>query len=140
MVTELIPTIDREFRTLADRDHRAMAGLSMGGAESLQIVSTHMDLFGSMGLFHPGGTGPFDPKTSFGGTWANTEDVNKKMHTIFIAAGTLDNLYNQNKGIHTSMDTAGIKNTWFESEEAHEWQGWRKDLHEFAPLLFADKK
>ncbi len=140
IVNELIPTIDREFRTLADREHRAMAGLSMGGQESLQIVSTHMDLFASMGLFHPGGGGAFNVATSYGNVWANAEDVNKKMKLIFIASGTLDSLYNQNKGIHTAMDAAGIKNVWYETEEAHEWQPWRKDLHEMAPLLFVDKK
>jgi enterochelin esterase-like enzyme len=136
MVGELIPAIDGNLRTMADREHRAIAGLSMGGGQALQIGSTHMDLFASIGAFHAGGGGPFNIATSYGGAYTNAEEVNKKMKLIFIAAGTLDGLYNGNKGIHTAMDGAKIKNTFYETEESHEWQPWRKDLHEMAQLLF----
>jgi enterochelin esterase family protein len=140
MIGELIPTIDREYRTLADREHRAVAGLSMGGGQALQIGSTHMDLFASIAGFHAGAAGNFNAATSYGGAYANADEVNKKMKLIFLASGSMDNLLAQNEGIHKAMDAAGIKNTWFVTEESHEWQPWRKDLHELAGLLFVEKK
>jgi len=141
MLQELIPTIDREFRTKADRDHRAIAGLSMGGGQAMTIGSTHMDIFGSIGAFHAGGGGStLNVATSFNGAYANTADVNAKMRLIFIAAGSLDGLFNSNNAMHTAMETAGIKHTFFVTEESHEWQPWRKDLHAMAQLLFTEKK
>ena len=107
MVQELIPTIDREFRTLADRDHRAIAGLSMGGGQALQIGSTHMDLFASIGAFHGAASG-FNAATSYGGAYANADAVNKKMRVIFLGAGTLDSLYNGNNSVHQALAAAGI--------------------------------
>jgi enterochelin esterase-like enzyme len=137
MVQELIPTIDREFRTKADREHRAIAGLSMGGGQALQIGSTHMDIFSAIGVFH-GAVFGFNAATSYGGAYAKAEDVNKKMRLIFLASGSLDSLYNGNNSVHQAMEAAGIKHVWYVTEESHEWQPWRKDLHEMAQLLFAE--
>jgi len=140
MTEELIPLIDQNYRTLADRDHRAIAGLSMGGGQAMQIGSSHMDLFGSIGVFH-GATGNFDPATSYNGAYANATDVNQKLRLLFIAAGSLDSLlYNTDAAMRQSLDTAGVKHIWFVTTEAHEWQAWRKDLHEMVPLLFVDGK
>jgi enterochelin esterase-like enzyme len=136
MIQELIPSIDRELRTKTDRESRAIAGLSMGGGQAMQIGSTHMDLFASIAAFHAGGGGPFNVATSYGGVYANAAEVNKKMKLIFIATGTLDGSFNNNKAVHTAMEAAGIKATFFSTEEAHEWQPWRKDLHALAQLLF----
>jgi enterochelin esterase-like enzyme len=139
MIQELIPTIDRELRTIPDRDHRAIAGLSMGGGQALQIGSTHMELFASIGSFHGAG-GNFNPATSYGGAYANAADVNQKMRLIFIGTGTLDTLYNSNNNLHLALQSAGIQHTFFTTEESHEWQPWRIDLNEMARLLFVEKK
>jgi enterochelin esterase-like enzyme len=139
MVQELIPTIDREFRTLADREHRAIAGLSMGGGQAMQIGSAHMDLFASIGVFH-GAVMGFNLTTSYGGVYGNADEVNKKMRLIFLGSGTLDSLHSGNDSVHQAMASAGIKHVWHVTEESHEWQPWRKDLHEMASLLFVDKK
>ena len=138
MVQELIPTIDREFRTLADREHRALTGLSMGGGQAMQIGSTHMDLFASIGVFH-GAVMGFNAATSYGGAYTNAENVNKTMRLIFLGSGTLDSLYNGNNSVHQALQAAGIKHVWYVTEESHEWQPWRKDLREMASLLFLDK-
>jgi enterochelin esterase-like enzyme len=139
MVQELIPAIDREFRTLADREHRAIAGLSMGGGQAMQIGSAHMDLFASIGVFH-GAVMGFNIATSYGGVYANADEINKKMRLIFLGSGTLDSLYNGNNSVHQSMASAGIKHVWYVTEESHEWQPWRKDLREMASLLFVAER
>ena len=99
-----------------------------------------MDVFASFGTFHAGGGGALNVATSYGGVYADAKAVNDKMKLIFLASGSLDGLYNANNATHTAMEQAGIKHTWFVTEESHEWQPWRKDLHQLARLLFTDKK
>src|SRR5690606_17473597 len=82
----LIPYVDKTFRTLADRDHRAMAGLSMGGMQTFQITLNHLDLFSHIGGFSGAG-GPLvlgdrklDPKVDYNGVFADPEAFAKKVH------------------------------------------------------------
>jgi enterochelin esterase-like enzyme len=137
MIGELIPMIDGYYRTLADREHRAMAGLSMGGMQTAQIALTHLDKFSYIGFF----SGPilnFDLKTSYGGVFADAAAFNKKVKLLWIGAGTAEpRIHDMAMGLHETLDKAGVKNTFWESQgTAHEFQTWRRDLHEFAPLLF----
>ena len=92
IVKDLIPFIDSTYRTIADREHRAMAGLSMGGMQTFQIGLKHMDTFAYLGGFSGGGGGfgggTFDPKTAHGGVMADAEDCNKKMKLIWLGIGT----------------------------------------------------
>ena len=87
VVKDLIPTIDGSFRTLANRDNRAMAGLSMGGGQTLQITSANLDLFAWIGSF----SAPmrnFDPKTSMNGVLSDPAAFNKRVRLFWIGAGT----------------------------------------------------
>ena len=83
MVKDLIPMIDATYRTIPDREHRAMAGLSMGGMQTFQITLKHLDLFAYIGGFSGGGGGfggvPFDPKTAHGGVMADADEFNRKV-------------------------------------------------------------
>ena len=83
MVKDLIPMIDATYRTIPDREHRAMAGLSMGGMQTFQITLKHLDLFAYIGGFSGGGGGfggvAFDPKTAHGGVMADADEFNKKV-------------------------------------------------------------
>ena len=83
MVKDLIPMIDATYRTIPDRENRAMAGLSMGGMQTFQITLKHLDLFAYIGGFSGGGGGfggvPFDPKTAHGGVMADADEFNKKV-------------------------------------------------------------
>jgi enterochelin esterase family protein len=135
VVEELVPFIDRNYRTRAAREHRAIAGLSMGAGQALQIGSANLELFSAIGAFHGGG-GNFDPATSYGGVYANAAEINRKLRLLFIAQGELDNGYRGALAMHETLEKAGIKHTWFVTPEAHEWQAWRKDFHAMAPLLF----
>ena len=145
MVKDLIPMIDATYRTIPDREHRAMAGLSMGGMQTFQITLKHLDLFAYIGGFSGGGGGfggvPFDPKTAHGGVMADADEFNKKVRVLWLGIGTAEpqRMYEGVKNYHEALEKAGIKHVYYESPgTSHEWLTWRRCLHEFAPLLFAN--
>jgi len=137
VVTDLIPTIDGAFRTVADRNSRAMAGLSMGGGQTLQITSKHLDLFGWIGSF----SAPlrnFDIKTSMNGVLNDAASFNKRVKLFWIGSGTGETaIHDAASQLHTALEGAEIKHVMFESSgTSHEWQTWRRSLNDFAPRLF----
>ena len=138
VINDLIPTIDATYRTLADRDHRAMAGLSMGGGQALQIALTHPDKFSWIGSFSAPLRGGLDLKTAYSGAFADAAAFNKKVHLLWFGAGTAEErMLKPALAMHDTLEKAGIKNVFYQSPgTAHEWQTWRRDLREFAPLLF----
>src|SRR5579871_4943627 len=144
MVKDLIPMIDTTYRTLPDRDNRAMAGLSMGGMQTFQIGLKHLDLFAYLGGFSGGGAGfggaPFDPKTAHNGVMADAGAFNQKVRLLWLGIGTAEGrMYEGIKNYHEALTKAGIKHVYYESPgTAHEWLTWRRCLHEFAPLLFGN--
>ncbi|HEY0076896.1 MAG TPA: alpha/beta hydrolase-fold protein, partial [Abditibacteriaceae bacterium] len=141
---DLIPFIDATYRTLPNRENRALAGLSMGGAQSFRIGLANTDLFASIGGFSGGsgfGGGAFDTKTAFGGVMADAEAFNKKMRVVFLSVGTAedDRFQSSLRSYREATQKAGIKTTFYESPgTSHEWLTWRRSLREFAPLLFQD--
>jgi enterochelin esterase-like enzyme len=137
VLSDLIPMIDSTFRTLPDREHRAMAGLSMGGAQTLQIALSHLDKFAWIGIFSAPIRG-FDAKTAYNGVFADSAAFNRKVHLFWIGAGTVETaMHDGAKTMHEALDKAGVKNIFYESQgTAHEFQTWRRDLADFAPRLF----
>jgi enterochelin esterase family protein len=145
----LIPFIDSHFRTLTDRDHRAMAGLSMGGMQTFQVTFDHLELFSHIGGFS-GAAGPMvlgneklDPKTVFHGALADPAAFAKRVHLLWLGVGTEEpaRMKTGLEQLHTSLDEAHIKHVFYESPgTSHEWQTWRRDLKEFAPKLFREVK
>jgi enterochelin esterase-like enzyme len=141
----LIPYIDSTFRTLADRDHRAMAGLSMGGMQTFQVTLNHLDLFAYIGGFS-GAAGPLvlgnqklDPKTAYNGAFADPAAFAKKVHLLWIGVGTEEpeRMRAGLQRLHASLLDAKIQHVFYESPGTdHEWQTWRRDLKDFAPRLF----
>lgn len=145
-VTEaLIPYIDSRFRTLTDRDHRAMAGLSMGGMQTFQVTFDHLDLFSYIGGFSGAagqillGNRGLDPKSDFHGALADPTAFGKRVHLLWLGVGTEEPAM-MHAGIlkmHNSLEEAHIKHVYYESPgTSHEWQTWRRDLKDFAPRLF----
>jgi enterochelin esterase family protein len=139
----LIPFIDKTYRTLANRDHRAMAGLSMGGMQTFQITLKRLDLFSHIGGFSGAGggmaTSPLDLKTAFGGVLSDAAAFNKKVRLVWIGIGTKEpeRMYQSVKNFHETLEKADIKHVYYESPGTdHEWQTWRRSLAEFAPRLF----
>jgi len=142
----LIPFVDKTYRTLADRDNRAMAGLSMGGFQTFHITLKHLDLFSHIGGFS--GTGGMmedrkpDMKTDFNGAFADPAAFAKKVHVLYLGVGTAEpeRFQTRLRGLHDALAEAGIKHVWWESPGTdHEWQTWRRNLKDFAPRLFRQK-
>ncbi len=143
---DLIPMIDTTYRTLADREQRAMAGLSMGGMQTFNITLNHLDTFAYLGGFSGAGGGfgggTFDAKTAHGGVMADADAFNAKVRLVWLGIGTTEQkrMYESVNGYHLALENAGIKHVYFESPgTAHEWLTWRRCLHEFAPLLFQNQ-
>jgi enterochelin esterase family protein len=140
-IKEIIPTIDKEFRTIPDRDHRTMAGLSMGGFQTFQITLTNLDKFAYIGGFS--GAGFMQPgtdlKTMYNGVWADVNAFNKKVKVMYLSIGTAEpeRMYQTVNNFHKELEKAGIKHTYYESPgTSHEWLTWRRSLNQFAGLLF----
>ena len=140
-IKEIIPTIDREFRTIPDREHRAMAGLSMGGFQTFQITLTNLDKFAYIGGFsgaafmQPGS----DVTTMYNGAWADAAAFNAKVKLVYISIGTAEpeRMYQGVNNFHKELEKAGIKHVYYESPgTSHEWLTWRRSLHQFAGLIF----
>ena len=128
LVDDLIPYIDAHFRTLSDQPHRAMAGLSMGGAETHSITLNHLDKFSAIGLFSGGIITPDDVNSH--------ADFKEKVKVVFCSCGSEEGPANIQAN-HDALDQIGIQNTAYVSANtAHEFLTWRRSLHEFAPLLF----
>ena len=139
LLTDLISSIDAGFRTLADRDHRAMAGLSMGSGQTLQFTLTHLDLFSHIGSF----SGPprnFDINAAYDGVFRDASAFNKKVKLLFLTAGTAEEAFHRSaKQVHDALEGAGIKHVFYESQgTSHEWHTWRRSLHQFLPKLWND--
>src|SRR5206468_5259157 len=127
MLNDLIPTIDGNYRTLADRDHRAMAGLSMGSGQALTITLRNLDKFSHIGAFS-GTIRNFDAKTSYNGAFSGAAAFNKKVRLLWVGIGTAEEaLLSAARASHEALDKAGIKNVLYESMgTAHEWHTWRR--------------
>jgi enterochelin esterase family protein len=145
IVNDLVPAIDASYRTIPDRDHRAMAGLSMGGMQTLFIVPRHLDKFAYLGSFSGpvfsgfnGDPNAFDPRTAFDGKFADASSVNKNLMLLWLGVGTEEQgFYDGIKHAADTLKTSGVHLVFYESKgTAHEWQTWRRSLYDFAPRLF----
>ena len=140
MINELIPSIDSRYRTVADREHRAMGGLSMGSMQTLQITLKHLDQFAWIaGMSGPPRQG-FDVKTSYDGVLNDADAFNRKVKLFWLGAGTAETQIHQSTtAMHEALDKAGIRNVFYSSPGTdHEWHTWRRSLHELVPRLFKE--
>ncbi len=136
LLTELIPAIERDYRASKDRSLRAIAGLSMGGAETLYTGLNHPGRFAWIGSFSAGGVGE-DYAASFPKLDAK---VNDQLRLLWIACGTDDRLIESNRKFKEWLKSKSINFTPVETPGAHTWLVWRRNLAEFASLLFVTKK
>ncbi len=132
---DLISFIDTNFRTVADREHRAIAGLSMGGAQALRIGLHHLDRFAYIGAFSPA-IDITDATKDYDGGLANSTRLNQQLRLLWIGIGSDDFLFAPVKESHATLEKAGIGHVWVESSGAHVWTVWRRYLADFAPRLF----
>ena len=137
LLKDLIPYIDANFRTLTDRDHRAMAGLSWGGHQTFDVVLANMDKFAWMGTFS-GAIFGLDLKTAYDGVFTRPDEFNKKVHCLFMMSGTegMDKMFGTKKMVE-DLNAMGIKAEYYESTGTdHEWLTWRRGLRQFVPKIF----
>ncbi|MBP3776527.1 MAG: acetyl xylan esterase [Prevotella sp.] len=134
MIQDLIPTIDSKFRTMTDRDHRAMAGLSWGGHQTFDLVLNNMDKFAWMGAFS-GAIFGLDVKTAYNGVFTKPDEFNKKIHYLYLSCGSEENFGTE--ALVKSLRDAGIKTDYYVSPGTHhEWLTWRRCFRQFIPHLF----
>ena len=135
LLEEIIPMIDKNFRTLANQQNRAMAGLSMGGMQTRIITLARPDVFSHVGMFSGGSISIEDVN--------NAPGFKEKIKLLFISYGSRE-LENPRAGFGgdpkentDKLKEAGMNTHFYVSPlTAHEWQSWRRSLYQFAPLLF----
>ncbi len=137
LLDDVIPMIDASYRTIADQQHRAMAGLSMGGMQTRVISLANPNVFSYVGLFSGGSFTMADV--------AGAPGFKEKVKLVFVSYGSRELKNGRSafggdpKASTDSLSAAGINTHFYVSPlTAHEWQSWRRSLHEFAPLLFKD--
>ncbi|MGE0019741.1 MAG: alpha/beta hydrolase-fold protein [Draconibacterium sp.] len=131
----LIPYIDKTFRTNTDKQNRAMAGLSRGGMQTTMTVFANMDKFAWMGTFSGFFVRGDDVVGAFNGVFKDPAAFDKQMNLLFISTGTEER---NPKDQVEKLKAHGIKNIVFHESQgtAHEWLTWRRALNEFAPRIF----
>ena len=141
MFTDLVPMIERTYRVRPGKDNRAMAGLSMGGAQTFTTVLGNLDKFAYLGGFSGscGGSGAAEPRSTqrrpATAPSPNPAAFNSKIKVLFLGIGSVEGP--GTKTFSDALTTAGIHNVYFESPgTAHEWLTWRRALNDFAPRLF----
>ena len=141
MFADLVPMIERTYRVRPGKENRAMAGLSMGGAQTFATTLTNLDKFAYIGGFSGNcagfgrGNDAPDMKTICGGAFADPAAFNGKIKVLFLGIGAAEGP--GTKSFSDALTTAGVRNVYFESPEtAHEWLTWRRGFKEFAPRLF----
>ena len=133
---DLIPEVDKSYRTLPDRLHRAIVGLSMGGGQAMTVGLGNLDRFAWIGSFSGAGLRATDIKTAYNGAFASPAEFNKRVKLLWIGCGTGDGLHAAALALHQALDGAGVHHVWWEGPGLHEWQVWRKHLYDLAPRLF----
>jgi len=132
LLTEVIPRVETEYAVIKDRDSRAIAGLSMGGSESLLTGLNTLDEFAWIGAFSSGGiTEQFDIEFP-----AVDSKSAEQLHLLWIACGTDDRLIDINRKFRAWLASKNIKHVDMETPGAHTWMVWRRNLTEFSSLLF----
>ena len=135
LLHDVIPYVEKLYRASAKPDDRAIAGLSMGGGQALQIGTAHLDTFHYIGAFSAGG-GRGNPEDVYKDFFADPAAANKKLKLFYIACGKADALFVGSQALSDALDKRQINHTFAPSEEGHVWRNWRNYLTDFAPQLF----
>jgi enterochelin esterase-like enzyme len=130
LLKNIIPLTESKFPVLADREHRAVAGLSMGGAQSFSVGLKHTDKFAWVGGFSA-------PIFGKGGLASNPASA-KKLRLLWVSCGDTDSLFDGNKGFHASLESKQVPHVWHVDKGGHTFGVWKNDLYLLAPLLFRE--
>lgn len=139
---DIIPMVEKNYRAKSDRESRAMAGLSMGGFQTMNIALANTDKFAYIGGFSAalmmGGRQQVDLKSAYNGAFADPAAFNKKVKLLWFGAGSEEKAFVDAAASMTKqLKEMGVKVESYISEGTyHEWHTWSRCLKEFAPKLF----
>jgi enterochelin esterase-like enzyme len=132
LLDEVLPQVESAYHVSKDRKARAIAGLSMGGAESLTVGLNNLDRFAWIGAFSSGGV-----STNFSETFPTLDSsANQRLRLLWISCGKDDGLFKPNRAFVDWLEARQVHRTWTEVPGVHSWRVWRRNLATFAPLLF----
>jgi len=143
LLTTIMPTVEQRYRVRADRDHRAIAGLSMGGAETLRVAPSNLDKFAYIGVFsmglqvgeHAGVNTDFEERNA--GFFGDPDRTNELLKLFWIAAGKDDRTITDGaRRLSETLTRRGIRHEFHETAGGHTWINWRRYLYDFSQLLF----
>lgn len=140
----VIPFIEVNYRVKPGAAKRAIAGLSMGGGQAFYTRLRNTDMFGNVGVFSTGlfggiGRQPgtaFDPEAVIPGILTNPGSFNNKLKVFYISVGEQDLRIEPTRKLVQTLKEKGLKVEFASFPGSHEWQVWRKSLHDFAQKLF----
>lgn len=135
LLEDVIPFVQSHYRVYADRDHRAIAGLSMGGGQSLGIGLGHLELFSYVAGFSAA-LRQVEFEKTFPALAANPQSANQNLRLLWVGCGKEDTLFVAARSFTDFLKEKKIKHTFREGGGAHTWIVWRRYLNEVAPLLF----
>lgn len=142
LTKNIVPFVDKQFRTIANRSSRALCGLSMGGGQAFYVGLTHLDVFASIGIFSSGIFGginsaaAFDGEKEMPGLLTKSASFNEKLDLFYISCGTGDPRFSHTQKAVETFKNKGLKVQFSGFPGGHEWQVWRKSVHDFAQMLF----
>jgi enterochelin esterase family protein len=134
LLKDVIPTVEARYRVVPGRENRAIAGLSMGGGQSLRIGLGHLDLFNAVASFS--GAIPADFETRFAGLLKDSQGTNERLKTLWIGCGQQDSLFPRSKNLADLLTKYQVRHVFHPTDGVHNYTVWRKYLAEYAPLLF----
>ena len=139
LLTDVMPYVEKNYRVISNRDNRAIAGLSMGGGQTLRIAPSNLDKFAYIGVWsmgvNPTATPDFETRNAH--FFENPDKTNKMIKVFWVAVGEQDTLVGAGaKNLNEILSTHGIKHEYHESEGGHTWINWRHYLNDYAQLLF----
>lgn len=135
LLKDVIPYVESHYSVVADREHRAVAGLSMGGGQSLNFGLKHLDTFAWVGGFS---SAPNTKKAAE--LITDPAAAGQKLRLLWVSCGDRDRLMNISGSFHQDLEEMKVPHTWHVDSGGHEWPVWKNDLHLFSQLLFKDKK
>jgi enterochelin esterase family protein len=137
LLEDVLPFVESHYRVRQEPGGRAVAGLSMGGGQSLSLGLNHPEVFAWVGAFS---SAVFEPERTLAKAFDNPEETNDRLRLFWIACGKQDFLMDRNREFDAALKKHGIRHEFHETEGNHSWPVWRRYLAQFAPLLFQAEK
>lgn len=133
LLKDVIPFVEKTYSVKADREHRALAGLSMGGGQSLNFGLGNLDVFAWVGAFAPA------PNTKQPAELVpEPEDAGKELKLLFLSCGKQDGLIRISQGVHAYLKEKEVEHVWHVDAHAHDVPHWRAALYQFGQLVFQE--